>query len=177
MYLWIGINLDEQLFELRIEVEKASSELNLINYASYLPIHISLRSQFFVNDADYNRVIEDIISIYKDVIPFEVKLKRIENLGFLVWIVMEENDQLELIHKNLFEILREKYGILADKIDFEYKFHSTLIYPNDESKTNLCFDKLKDIDIPEKITGNKFVIGYSEDNSLGSYRVIKEIKI
>lgn len=175
MYIWLGINVDEQLKEVRKRAYAINDDLKFANFCYTLPFHISLKMSFEVEDSLFDKILADVEDYYSTLEPFEIAIKGIENESVIVWVRMRENDKLNKIHDDLNSLLLEKYGVGLHEYDTDYKFHTTLFMDGDTKKIDTAFDMVKDSPLPESITANRFIIGRSDSGALGTYSVSKEI--
>ncbi len=177
MYIWLGIDVNEQLNTLREKTTKVTQMLNSLNSALTLPLHISLRISFPVDDAISGDVINRIREYYLTLSPFAVTVQGIEKNGNVVWIKMAENDVLKKIHKDLVDILLKEFGVQPHDFDSSFIFHATLFMDNDGSKVDEAYSILQQEILPEKLMADKLVIGCSETGRAGEYRVVKEFEL
>ena len=175
MYIWLGINVDEQLCEVRDRAYDVNRRLAFENFCYTLPFHISLKMSFQVENALFDKILADVESYYSTITPFEIDIKGIENESVIVWVRMCENKRLNKIHDDLNALLLDKYGVGLHEYDTDYKFHTTLFMDGDTSKIDAAFDMVKDTPLPQSITANRFIIGRSASGALGTYSVYKEI--
>ena len=176
MYIWLGINVDEQLCEVRDRAYEVNKRLEFENFCYTLPFHISLKMSFYVDDGKFDEVVADIESYYATIEPFEIDIKGIENEQVIVWVRMRESERLNKIHDNLNELLLSKYGVGLHEYDADYKFHTTLFMDGNTDKINDAFELVKNASLPQKLVADRFLIGRSQSGRLGTYSVYKEIK-
>ena len=177
MYIWLGINVDDQLCDLRSKAIDIEHKLGMKNSCYTLPMHISLKISFPVSDELFDSVVADVEEVYYSHQSFDVEVNGVENENVIVWIRMKENEKLNAIHDELNELLLKKYGVPLHEYDMDYKFHTTLFMDNDPDKLNAAYDKVKNEPVPGKLRVNSFVTGISQSGALGTYSVYKEIKI
>ena len=177
MYIWLGINVDGQLSDLRGRAEEIEKGLGVKNSCYTLPMHISLKISFPVSDELFDSIVNDVAGIYSSHQPFDVDVKGIENESVIVWIRMKENEKLNAIHDELNELLLRKYGVPLHEYDMDYKFHTTLFMDSDTDKMHAAYDTIKNEPVPKILRADRFIIGTSPSGALGTYSVYKEIKI
>ena len=175
MYIWLGINVDDQLRDVRKRAYEINESLRFANFCYTLPFHISLKMSFEVEDSLFDKILADVESYYSQIEPFKIDIKGIENESVIVWVRMCENKRLNKIHDDLNALLLDKYGVGLHEYDTDYKFHTTLFMDGDTSKIDAAFDMVKDSPLPQSITANRFIIGRSPSGKLGTYSVYKEI--
>jgi 2'-5' RNA ligase len=171
MYIWIGINVDDQLKKIKERSFAIEKKLGFKNSNFTLPLHISLKISFEVDDSVYSSVIRTIAEYYQKLNAFEVDVKGIENHEEIIWIRMLSNESINKIHDDLNEILKNKFNVGLHEYDLDYKFHTTLFMDNDSEIIDKAYDLIRNEDLPSKLIVNKFVIGTSESGKLGSYSV------
>ena len=174
MFVWIGIDVDSQLEKIKKKAQAIEREVGFVNSNFTLPLHVSLKISFPIENTLFDRVKADIISIFDESKPFEIDVRGIEFENNICWIRMERNNSLDGIHDRLNSVMLEKYGIPLHEYDLDYKFHTTLFMDNDFGKVARAYEMLGDVYIPSKLSVDKFVIGTSENGALGTYRVVYE---
>ena len=174
MFVWIGIDVDSQLEKIKKKAQAIEREIGFVNSNFTLPLHVSLKISFQIEDSLFDSVKADIISIFDEFDSFEIDVRGIEFENNICWIRMERNNSLDGIHDRLNSVMLEKYGIPLHEYDLDYKFHTTLFMDSDCGKVARAYDMLGDVYIPSKLLADKFVIGTSEKGALGTYRVVYE---
>lgn len=177
MYIWIGINVDGQLSDIKEKAMKIDRELEFKNSCFTLPLHISLKISFPMENGDFEAVIGDITDYYKSIKPFHIGVKGLEKDENIAWIRMVNNAEIHKIHDDLNEMLLQKYKVGLHEYDLDYKFHTTLFMDDDADKISKAYDLIKDVALPETLYINRFLIGTSQSGSLGTYSVYREIKV
>lgn len=177
MYIWIGINVDGQLCDVKEKALEIDRNLCFKNSCFTLPLHISLKISFPVDDSRFQAVIGDIVEYYQSLKPFQIAIKGLEKDKNILWIRMVNNKEIDQIHDGLNEMLLEKYGVGLHEYDLDYKFHTTLFMDDDEEKISKAYELIKDIELPHSLIIDSFLIGTSKSGALGTYSVFKEIKV
>lgn len=177
MYIWVGVEVESQIAEIKKSAFEIEKKIGFENSNFTLPMHISLKISFPVNDSVANAVIYDIERLYRLVTPFEIGVDRIECYENISWIRYKQNDKIDEIHDRLNAMLFEKYGVGLHEYDCDYKFHTTLFMENNEEKIRSAYEMIKNVYLPQKISVNKLLVGVSESGKLGSYRVFREVNI
>ncbi len=175
MYIWLGIDVDSQLKEIKEEAKKIEKEIGFMHSNFTLPLHISLKISFDINDNLTDQLITDISNFFNTIKPFDIQVEGIEHDNTITWIRMKNNKYLNLIHDELNKFLLEKYCVPLHEYDLDYKFHTTLFMDEDSSRVKKAYDSVKEINVPLKLMANKFLIGKSKEGKLGTYKVFKEI--
>lgn len=177
MYLWIGINVDNQLQDIKKEGIKIDKKLKFVEPNFTLPMHVSLKISFDIDEKMFKKITKDIINYYNTIEPFEIEVKGIEYNETIVWIRMVDNERIHKIHDEFNNLLLKKYNIPLHEYDMDYKFHATLFMSEDKDKIKKAYDLIKDKSdlIPKKILLNRFLIGYSDEGNPGTYYIYKEI--
>lgn len=173
-YLWVAIDIDRQLKELRNQVKLVADRLGSSNTALTLPLHISLRISFPVEDSVFEEAVRRIGGYYAGLSPFEVEVQGIERNGNIVWLKMKGNEQLDRIHADLVEIFQKEYGVPPHTYDRAFLYHATLWMGKDEAQAEEAYECLKQEKLPGRLVAEKFVIGCSETGRAGEFRVIQE---
>ena len=177
MYIWVGADVDGQISIIKEITRKAEGEIGFAHSNFTLPLHISLKMSFRVDDEVSGEVTDSIAKLFNSFGRFEVTVKGIEHFGNIVWIRMGESEELNLIHDRLNGMLSEKYGVGLHPYDCDYMFHTTLFMDDDEEKVGAAYLRVKDAPLPEKLTIDKLVIGTSQSGGLGTYKVIKTYEL
>lgn len=175
MFVWIGIDVDEQLQEVRKVIQRMDNEKKIKNSCLTLPLHISLKMSFPILEERLIDVVELLTEYYKTIEPFEIPIDGIEGHTNIVWIKMMENKCLNRIHNDLNDLLKEKFNVGLHEYDRDYLFHTTLFMDNDEKAIKECYEEIKNITLPSSLKAFKFVIGTSKTGDLGTYAVIREV--
>ncbi len=174
MYLWLGINVDQQLSEVKERVKDIEQKLNFSHSNFTLPFHISLKMSFPIEDNCFEMITNDIQKIYQNIHPFNVEVQGIEYKDTICWIKMKENKNLDEIHDLLNEFLLKKYSIPLHEYDLDYQFHTTLFMDDDSAKVKQAYQFIKDAHVEKVLKINKMIIGGSMSGTLGTYKVYKE---
>ena len=175
MFVWVGINVEEQLKEVRNAVDSVFEKIDISNVTCQLPLHISLKISFEIENELFESVLNDIVSIYEAQKPFEIDVKGIEKHENIMWVRMYSNAEIEALATSLNTILKEKYGIPLHEYDLDFIFHTTLFMDDDAEKINSAHQFLGDFNLPQTLVANKFVVGKSETGENGTYRVYKTV--
>ena len=177
MYIWVGIKVEDQLKMVKAQAQRIENEIGFDHSNFTLPLHISLKISFPIEDAQYEIYAEEIRKIYRSTKPFEIKVRGLELENNIAWIRMEKSKALERLSTQINMVMLEKYGVQLHEYDMDFKFHTTMFMDDNESKVKSAFDKLKDCPIPSILLANKFVIGVSPLGKLGTYKVNEEINV
>ena len=175
MYIWVGINVEDQLGEVRRAVDGVFEKIEISNVTCQLPLHISLKISFEIENSLFGDVLDDITRVYGACEPFEIKVKGIEKHENIEWIRMYSNEKVEALATELNMMLREKYGIPLHEYDLDFVFHTTLFIDDDPEKINAAHSLLGNVHLPDTLVANTFVIGNSETGQNGTYRVYKTV--
>lgn len=176
MFVWVGINVEEQLKEVRSAVDGVFEKIEISNVTCQLPLHISLKISFEIENSLFESVLADITRVYEECEPFEIAVKGIEKHENIEWIRMYSNDKIEALATALNGMLLEKYGVPLHEYDLDFIFHTTLFMDDDAQKINAAHSLLGDVYLPERLVANTFVIGNSETGKNGTYRIYKTIQ-
>ncbi len=175
MFVWVGINVEDQLKEVRMAVDSVFEKIDISNVTCQLPLHISLKISFEIENKLFESVLTDILDIYNAQKTFEIKIKGIEKHENIEWIRMYSNEQLEALATSLNMMLKDKYGIPLHEYDLDFIFHTTLFMDDDADKINAANELLGNVYLPQTLAANTFVIGTSETGKNGTYSIYKII--
>lgn len=175
MYIWVGADVDSQLGEIKELIKKTEKAIGIVHSTLTLPLHISLKISFCVDDRIVDEVVDSLLEIYETITPFQVKTKKIEHRGKLVWIRIKKSVKLDSIHNMLDSVLKEKHGVELHDLDRHYLFHTTLFMCENKEQSGAAYEVVKKALIPKKLRIDRLVIGTSPDGAVGSYQVIKTV--
>lgn len=175
MFVWVGIDVEKQLQDMRKAVNDVFQRMDISNVTCQLPLHISLKISFEISPDSFEAVLDDITSVYENCEPFSIEVKGIEKYDNIVWIRMHSNDSIERLATQLNMMLREKYGVPLHEYDLDFIFHTTLFMDDDKEKISMAHELVGDVCLPEKLVADTFVIGTSETGENGTYRVYKTV--
>lgn len=174
MFIWTGCDINPKFIEFRERIKEINAEFGLSGYALNFPQHISLKISFGMDEALAKHCIKDIIELLKAAKPFTAKVGGYELRDGIIWLKIEENEQLAALHKELDEIA-VSYAVKPHALDKQYIFHSTVAMDEDAGKLAAAFEKIKEIPYPEELKINTFLVGHSQDNT--EYKVDRRIKV
>ena len=174
MYIWIGCALPESFeAQVRSQCLEHNRELGLDTVAFLLPQHISLKISFPTDKAE--AVLDAVEVLLAQETAFCVKLKEPEQAGKVLWLPVEENFRLRVLHDKLDALLQERFGIARHEFDKAFLFHSTLFLDEDEKKLAAMKEKLVGWGRHRcRIEG--FWLGVSESGKAGTYRVVRRVE-
>jgi 2'-5' RNA ligase len=175
MFVWVGIDVDSQLKEIK-EITKVIENELIFKHSNFtLPLHISLKISFEINDEIFQNVIDDIIKIYTEIPPFEIRTKELSYENNISWILMEENPILIDLSNKINHLMLTKYDVPLHEYDLDYKFHTTLFMDENSEKVKQAYNKIQHIKLPVSLKAERFLIGLSESGKLGTYRVYQSV--
>ena len=177
MYLWIAIDVNEQVRELRENTENYIKNHELTSPTLTLPFHISLKISFQISSDILKEVTYDIRELCKSLKPFTITVKSIEKTDTIIWLTMQDSAYLSAIHNSLDHLLLEKYGVVQHEFDKSFIFHTSILITNSKGHLNAAFEAIKDINIPNVLNAQKIIIGSSKEGQPGTYSVIEEIML
>ena len=175
MYIWVGADVDSQLGEIKDLTKDTEKALGIFPSVLTLPLHISLKISFCVDDQIVDEVLHSVSEIYKTITPFQIRTKKIERRGKIVWIRMKKSLKLDSIHRRLDKVLNEKHGVELHDFDRRYLFHTTLFMCENDGKRSAAYEAVKKASLPKKLRIDRLVIGTSPDGTVGTYQVIKTV--
>ena len=177
MYIWLGIEVEGQLAAAKERALAVEREMGFGLSCFTLPMHVSLKMSFPMDDARAPEVMEFVKGYYAALSPFLMRVRGPEADGPILWIRMERSAELDRIHDELNEQLLLRYGVGLHEYDTDYKFHTTLFMDGDEARIREAYSRIQDVCLPETLTASRFVIGTSETGALGSYSVCESITV
>lgn len=142
--------LDEMLNDqLRRICLEAADGLELSDRFFRIPLHVSLKRSFYVEDEV--KVRNDIEGYLKDkkIYCGSMELFKVKDR---LWLKISECPELYAVHEQLDEMLKEKYGIVIDEFDRRYLPHISL-FSNCSDRLDIIYERLM-----PKITDRSFII-------------------
>lgn len=174
MYLWVAVDLEDQLQELRKELDRVECLICSNDPALTLPLHTSLKISFEVDDKYANEVRCAVREYFSTLKSFRIAPERVESMGNLTWIRMKESRELCGIHSELDLLMERKFGVPRHVFDRDFIFHATLFAATAPAR----FEKILNLPkLPEFITARSFIIGSSRSGEAGTYSVDEIIAI
>ncbi len=177
MFVWVGIDVDSQYDEIKRVAKEVDKRLNFAHSCFTLPMHVSLKISFHIDDDKINSIFDTIKNIYSSTTPFEFEVSGIECHENICWIRMAESQALNNLCKAVNERLLSEYSVPLHEYDLDFKFHTTLFMDDDSAKVRAGYDRIKDVPLPKTLVANRFVIGTSETGDLGTYKVVERIDV
>lgn len=177
MYIWVAINVDSQFAEVKERASMAEKQVGFRNTNVNLPLHVSLKISFSVEDKIYLNVVDRISDYYSRLSPFDIEVAGMEKNGGILWIKMKENHTLKKIHIEMDDLLKAEYGVGLHEYDLAYQFHTTIFMEEDKNIIDKAYELMKDVSLPPKLSADTFVVGISESGKIGTYRVYKTVTL
>lgn len=177
MFIWSGINIEDQLPELKRRKAEIEGKLGITDTVVNLPLHVSLRISSQIADEISPRLIDAILEFYITLDPVELFTDGIEREGNIIWLRFKENDEIKSVHHRLCALMKERFAIPLHPFDLEFKYHTTLFLGISEDKLTASYEMVKSVNIPESVTLNRPVIGVSESGLAGTYKIIHTVEI
>ena len=174
MYIWIGCALPEPFEEeVRKQCLEYNRELGLDTVAFLLPQHISLKISFPTDRPE--AVLDAVEAMLKQEREFYVNLKEPELEGKILWLPVEENPRLRMLHDKLDALLQEQFAIGQHPFDKGFLFHSTLFLDEDRKKLAAMKERLAGWGV-HRCRVDGFWLGVSESGKAGTYRVVRRVE-
>ncbi len=175
MYLWFGIDLNEQLTEVREQIAIAESIVPPAHSALTLPLHISLKISFYAPAHLVEPIKKRVLAYFETLTPFLIETAGVQREGNIVWLRYQPHATLTSIQKTLGAFLLEEFGVPQHPYDLDFKFHTTLYLDDDSERVDKAEETLLHIPYPPRVLANRFCIGVSDDGSLGTYSVVETV--
>ena len=173
MYIWTGIIVEGQLDEVKAAAEKAEEKLNLPPLFGF-PMHVSVKISFFVPNDKTNEVVDFLTGYFSSLKPFTIPIRAIELEDTIVWVRMEECEELKIIQSDMNRLLGEKFAVPVHEYDTDFKFHSTLCIA-DEEVAKAFYNEVKNAPVPMVLKAGKAGIAISEEWKTYGFKIIKTI--
>ena len=175
MFVWVGVDVDEQLQEIKSVAKEAEERIGFVHSNFTLPLHVSLKMSFAVDEKEFDAVVETLAGFFKTLSPIDVGVKGIELLDGIVWIRLQESEALNAVHDQLNDLLSRRFGVGLHAYDCDYQFHTTLFMDRAQEKLERAHGMVMNAPLPPAFCLRRFVIGCSSSGELGSYRVYRRI--
>ena len=175
MYIWVAIDVDEQVKEIRKYAENYVKTHRLSSPTLTLPFHISLKISFEVAEDLCQKVMGDIRDLFRSIKPFTIPVKAVEVSGQIIWLTTLDCAELTYIHQELDKLLLDKYGIEQHRFDKDFIFHTSILIMNNEENIRSAFDEIENINIPRVLDARQIIIGLSKSGQAGTYNVKERI--
>ena len=177
MFIWSGINIEDQLPELKSRKAEIEGKLGITDTVVNLPLHVSLRISSQVEDEALQNLINAILEFYRSLEPIELLTDGIEREGNIIWLRFKENDEINSVHNRLCALMKERFDIPLHPFDLEFKYHTTLFLGISEDKLTSAYEMVKSVDLPKSVILNRPVIGASESGLAGTYKIIHTVNV
>ena len=172
MYIWTALYIEDNLEELRDQAIRIGEELGVKCPLTFLPLHVSLKISFPVDDKRVDECIDVLCAYYSKLGPFSIEIEGYEMQKGIIWLRIRENEKLVEIHNRLDELMLSRFDAKPNALDREFIYHCTLFIDTDD-KLSAAFKALKGIPLPRKLLAREFLIGASETGLPGTYSVFK----
>ncbi|MBQ2892648.1 MAG: 2'-5' RNA ligase family protein [Oscillospiraceae bacterium] len=176
MYIWVGCKLPEsfetQIRSICLEQNKA---LGLNTAAFSLPQHVSLKISF--PSQQHKEILAYLEAFLQKQPPFSLRIQSVQQQGNILWLPVEENETLRQLHQQLDAQLEQRFGIAQHEFDKCFLFHSTLFMAEDTDKLSQMRTALEAFPMEQTLQVDTFLLGLSENNLPGEYRIVRKIRV
>ena len=176
MFVWVGISLEDSMKNLTKDVINFSIKNNISTPLENLPIHVSLRISFEIEDNIFDSVEKEVINFLNKLKKFKISFIKIEKFHNIIWLRCKKTNELINAHNELCLILKDKFNIPLHEFDNDFIYHSTL-FMDDPCKIDSMFDEISQLKFPKNTISNKLLIGISESGNPNTFKIYKTIKI
>jgi 2'-5' RNA ligase len=176
MYIWVGCKLPED-FERNIRslCQEQNEALGLSTAAFSLPQHVSLKISF--QSEQYEEILAFLETFLLSQSPFSLRIRGAEQFGNILWLPVAENETLRQLHDQLDAELEQRFSVPQHAFDKCFLFHSTLFMDEDTDKLSRMCQLLEAYPIEQDLQVDTFLLGLSENNLPGEYRIVRQIQI
>ena len=176
MYIWVGCKLPED-FERKIRplCLELNKSLGLNTAAFSLPQHVSLKISF--QSERYKEILDYLEAFLSRQSPFCVRIQGAAQEGNILWLPVAENETLRRLHDQLDTELEQHFSIPQHPFDKCFLFHSTLFMDDDTEKLSQMCRRLEKLPTEQDLQVDTFLLGLSENNMPGEYRIVRQIKL
>lgn len=177
MYVWLGIDLDNQLGSLKKLRDQTRTQLGLPVDNPNFPMHVSLKISFQIDDALVQNVLQDVSEYFATLTPFDIHVDKLECHPNISWLLYKPCTELQVISTHLNDYLLANYNVPLHEYDTDFKYHSTLFLDGTPEQIAQGFDVIKQHPLPQKVTANTFCIGMSQTGANYTYHVARRIVV
>lgn len=177
MYIWLGIDLDNQLRQLKTLRDQTRTQLGMPVDNPNFPMHISLKISFQIPDNLVEQVVQDLCGYFTTLAPFDIHVDKFECHPNISWVLYKPCQPLMDISTHLNNFLLENYNVPLHEYDTDFKYHSTLFLDGTTEQIAQGFDVIKQYSLPQKVTANTFCIGMSPNGANYTYAVTHRIVV
>jgi len=176
MYVWIGCKLPEDFADgLRQVCTAQNRDLGLDASGFHLPQHISLKITFDAGQR-WQEILDRLEGWLQTKEKFYVNLNSPELVPGVLWLPVTKNAYLTALHRDLDSLLQADFGIGQHPFDKDFRFHTTL-FQGDGEGMQMMHRRLAELRFSMPLPVDTFLLGVSEDNTRGSYRIVREIHL
>lgn len=177
MYVWVGIDVDNQLEQLKEQAQLAERQIGFTNSNFTLPLHVSLKISFQVDEQTFSNVVQDICNYYQTLQPFDLVTDEMQDCDVICWLKYHRNEQIDAIHDHLNDFLQQKYGVGLHPYDTDYKYHTTLFMEQSApNKVHQAYEQVKNCPFPPTVKVKRFLVGVSPNGQLGTYYIYRSVE-
>ena len=177
MHVWLGIDLDSQLQQLKSLVAQIRAKTGMPLENPTFPMHTSLKISFQIDDDLLPKVVNDLSNYFATQKPFQLQLDQPECHPNIAWLLYKPHPQLVQISNHLNNYLLANYNVPLHEYDTDFKYHSTLFLDGTPEQIAQGFDVLKQFPLPQKVTANTFCIGTSDSGANYTFDVIRRVVV
>ena len=177
MHIWLGIDLDSQLHQLKTVRDNARMQLGMPVDNPNFPMHVSLKISFQVDDHLVPQLMDELCTYFATLHPFEIFVDRLELHPNISWLLYKPCAELQAISTHLNNYLLDSYNVPLHEYDTDFKYHSTLFLDGTPEQITQGFDAIKQYKMPQKVTANTFCIGLSDMGANYTYTVVKRVMV
>ena len=109
--------------------------------------------------------------------PCSLRIRSAQQQGNILWLPVEENETLRQLHQQLDARLEQRFGIAQHPFDKCFLFHSTLFMDEDTDKLSQMRKALEAFPVEQVLQVDTFLLGLSENNLPGQYRIVRQINV
>lgn len=177
MYIWLAIDVEEQLRTFREKVVALTAALGIENPSLTLPLHISLRISFQAPDSLSDEILEKVQTYFHSLKPFSVAVEGLETMRGILWLRVQKSAALDEIHRHLTDLTETEYGIASHLFDADFRYHISLVTGCSEAAAQKACAALQALPIPDFLHARTLVLGTSRTGRAGDYQVTQRISI
>ena len=177
MYIWLGIDLDSQLQQLKTARDNARKQLGMPVDNPNFPMHVSLKISFEVSNDIAPQLMDELCDYFATQRPFDIYVDKPECHSNISWLLYKPCLELQAISTHLNNYLLATYNVPLHEYDTDFKYHSTLFLDGTAEQIAQGFEILKQCNYPQKVTANTFCIGTSPTGANYTFDVIRRVVV
>ena len=145
----VGLILEDTNNDIKTICLRNNTDLKLSERFFNFPLHVSFKRTFITDN--FNEVKDDVKDYFKNKGKIYAGKTTLVMNKDMLWLTLNDSNNLIEMHNELDEMLLEKYNIQIDYYDKNYVPHITIFHDDDIDKLKIMYERLNnaldDLDI------------------------------